>query len=289
VVTVAPILFKLGPIAVHGYGLMVAIGLLVCYPVLASDARRKGLDRLAGELASLYLWMLAAGYVGGKLFYVWTSPAEFEHVKATKGFLATLGNGFVFYGSLIACLPTLWWWLRRRKLPVLASIDTVILAAPIMLGLGRVGCFLSGCCHGCRTSSFLAVEFDHGQGLNHVPIHPAQLYETAGCAIVFAILWFRTRHRAPWPGFVTAVYLVLYAIERYVVELFRGDVVRGYLVGGGDLAPGDPPGFALSFSQGVSIVAVAAGALWLRKGSKLARRRAAARPRGRTGEFPARR
>jgi len=276
---VAPILFKLGPLTVHGYGLMVAIGLLACYPILASDARRKGFDQLAGNIPSLYLWMLVAGYIGGKLFYVWTSPADFEHVKATRGFAATLSNGFVFYGSLIFCLPTLWWWLKKRGLPILESLDTVILAAPVMLGLGRVGCFLSGCCHGCRTDSFLAVEFDHGQGLNHFRLHPAQLYETFGCAVVFAILWFWVRYRTKWPGYLTAVYLILYGIERYVVELFRGDSGRGYLIGGGDLQPGDPPGFALSFSQGVSIVAIAAGALWLWKGGggPAARKRAGKR------------
>ena len=87
---------------------------------------------LADNLGSLYLWMLAAGFVGGKLFYVWTSPGEFEDIKRTQGLMATLGKGFVFYGSLIFCLPVLWWWLRKRKLPVLDSIDTMILAAPIM-------------------------------------------------------------------------------------------------------------------------------------------------------------
>jgi phosphatidylglycerol:prolipoprotein diacylglycerol transferase len=270
---VAPILFKIGPLAIHGYGLMVAVGLLACYPILASDARRKGLNPLADQLASLYLWMLIAGYVGGKLFYVWSSPEEFEQVKATKGLAATLANGFVFYGSLIFCLPTLWWWLRRRSLPVLASIDTVIFAAPVMLGLGRVGCFLAGCCHGHRTDLPIAVTFDEGQGLRGVPIHPAQLYETLGCAIVFAILWFWARRRARWPGFVTALYLVLYGVERYVVELFRGDVVRGYLVGGSGLQPGDPPGLALAVSQGISLVAIAVGALWLVRGGRgLARR-----------------
>jgi phosphatidylglycerol:prolipoprotein diacylglycerol transferase len=212
--------------------------------------------------------MLVAGFLGGKLFYVWTSPEEFEHIKATKGFLATLSNGFVFYGSLIFCLPTLWWWLRKRKLPVLESLDTVILAAPVMLGLGRIGCFLSGCCHGCRTNAFLGVWFTHGQGLNEQWLHPAQLYETFGCAVVFAILWFWARHRSAWPGFVTAVYLVLYGVERYVIELFRGDVVRGYLIGGEALGPGDPPGLALSYSQAISLVAVAAGALWLWRGSR---------------------
>jgi phosphatidylglycerol---prolipoprotein diacylglyceryl transferase len=271
----APILFKLGPITVHGYGLMVAVGLLACFPILSSDARRKGLQALAENLASLYLWMLLAGYVGGKVFYMMTSPDEFAARKAAGGFFSTLGSGFVFYGSLIFCLPTLWWWLKQRGLPVMTSIDSVIFAAPVMLGLGRVGCFLAGCCYGCRWNGPFAVSFPPGglNGVPNVPLHPAQLYETVGCALVFAWLWFVARRNPPFPGYVTAVYLVLYGIERYVIELFRGDNERGFLIGA---APslGDCPGWRLSFSQAVSIVAVVAGVIWLIK----ARRRPAAPP-----------
>ena len=88
----APILFKIGPLTVHGYGLMVAVGLLACFPILSSDARRKGLHPLAENLASMYLWMLIAGYVGGKVFYMLTSPAEFQARKAAGGFFSTLGS-----------------------------------------------------------------------------------------------------------------------------------------------------------------------------------------------------
>jgi phosphatidylglycerol---prolipoprotein diacylglyceryl transferase len=261
-----PILFQIGPITVHGYGLMVALGLLLCFPVLRSEARRRKLFGLSDNLASLYLWMLVAGFIGGKLFYAWSSAEEFERIKATRGLMATMGNGFVFYGSLLTCLPVLWWWLRKRNLAVLPSVDTMILAAPIMLGLGRIGCFLSGCCHGCRVEPEhpLAVTFERGQGINGVPLHPAQLYETFGCAVVFAILWFFARRRDLFPGFVTAVYFVLYGIERIVVEFFRGDSVRGYIVGGADLKPGDPPPLlALAFSQAISLLVIAAGVIWL--------------------------
>jgi phosphatidylglycerol:prolipoprotein diacylglycerol transferase len=279
---VLPILFKVGPIAVHGYGFMVAVGLLACLPLLSSDARRKGLDRLAADLASLYLWMLGAGYVGGKLFYYFTSPDEFARRKAADGFLSTLGSGFVFYGSLIVCIPVLVWWLKKRGLPVLSSIDTVIIAAPVMLGLGRVGCFLAGCCYGCRTDGPLAVTFPRVEGSLHgapgVPVHPAQLYETVGCAVVFAILWFWARRHSTFPGFVTAVYLVLYGVERFVIELFRGDNERGFLFGGSPV-PGDPPGLAISFSQAVSIVAIAIGAIWLWKARRVPKP-AAPRARG---------
>jgi phosphatidylglycerol:prolipoprotein diacylglycerol transferase len=259
-----PILFRIGPLSVHGYGFMVAMGLLACIPILSSDARRKGLNALADNLASLYLWMLGAGYVGGKIFYILTSPDEFERRKAAGGFFSTLGTGFVFYGSLIVCLPVLWWWLKKRGLPMLESVDTVIMAAPVMLGLGRVGCFLAGCCYGCRTNAWLAVTFPPGglNGVPGIPLHPAQLYETFGCAVVFAILWFWARKHATFPGFVTAVYLILYGVERFVIEIFRGDNERGFLIGG-NLNLGDPPGMSLSFSQAVSLVAIPVGIIWL--------------------------
>ncbi len=263
----APTLFHLGPVPVQGYGFMIALGLITCFFMLSYEARRKGLDALARDIPSLYLWMLAAGFVGGKLFYFWTSPKEAAAAIHSGDVVGVIGNGFVFYGSLIFCLPTLWWWLRKRSLPGLRSIDVVILAAPVMLGTGRIGCFLGGCCYGSRCSGPLAVTFDHGRGLNHVPLHPAQLYETVGCYLVFAILWFFARHPPRWEGFIIALYFVLYGIERFVVECFRGDEERSFIIGGGGLKPGDPP-TGISFSQGVSILFVLGGALWLWKWRK---------------------
>ncbi len=258
----APTLFRIGPLAVQGYGFMVATGLMLCWLLLRHEGKRKHLDAIAADIPSLYLWMLAAGYVGGKLFYLWTSPEEAEAIKRESGALALVGTGFVFYGSLIFCLPTLWWWLKKRSLPILPSIDVVILAAPVMLGTGRIGCFLAGCCHGCRYDGPLAVTFHSGKGLQDVPIHPAQLYETFGCYLVFAILWFFVRKKPRFDGAVAAWYFVLYGIERFVVEWFRGDTARSFLFGGETLKVGDPP-TGVSFSQGVSILIVAAGIAWL--------------------------
>ncbi|HYC77377.1 MAG TPA: prolipoprotein diacylglyceryl transferase [Planctomycetota bacterium] len=272
----APEILRLGPLVLHGYGTMVGLGLVLCWFVLTAEARRKGLEPLARDLGSLYLWMLLAGFVGGKLYYVATSFDEFRGIWASGDWRRIFGKGFVFYGSLLTCIPVFARWLKPRGLPFLKALDVVIYAAPIMLGMGRVGCFLAGCCYGHRTDVPWAVVFTRGDGLNGVPLHPAQLYETLGCALIFAFLWFFVRGRERFDGHVTAVYFVLYGVERFTVEFFRGDVARGFVVGGEALKPGDPP-HGLAFSQVVSIPVALLGVLWLWRGLARARRGAPSR------------
>jgi phosphatidylglycerol---prolipoprotein diacylglyceryl transferase len=259
---VCPEILRLGPLVLHGYGTMVALGLVVSWLLLTREARRRGLDVLADKFGELVGWMLLSGFVGGKLYYVWSSPDEFREIVARGSVREILGKGFVFYGSLLTCIPTFWIWAKKRGLPILRSLDTIIFAAPVMLGLGRVGCFLSGCCFGHRADLPWAVDYPEGHATFGTRVHPAPLYETIGCAVVFVVLWFVVRPRAARPGVVVAAYLVLYGIERFVVEFFRGDAARGFLFGGESLKAGDPPS-GLAFSQAVSIPLVIGAATWL--------------------------
>lgn len=265
-----PELLRLGPFAFHGYGTMVALGLLVSWFVLQREAKRKGLDVLARDLLSLYGWMLVAGWIGGKLYYVLSSYDEFRGIWARGKPAEIVGKGFVFYGSLLTCIPTMRWWLKKRGLPFLPVLDVAILAAPIMLGLGRVGCFLAGCCYGHRCDVPWAVEYPASHATRGVPVHPAPLYETLGCALVLAILWWGVRPRARFPGHVVAAYFVLYGVERFFVEFFRGDAARGFVVGGEGLGAGDPPA-GLAVSQVISIPLVLLGVVWLAVGLRRAK------------------
>jgi phosphatidylglycerol:prolipoprotein diacylglycerol transferase len=265
-----PELLRLGPFVIYGYGGMVALGLVVSWFLLQREARRRGLEALARDLVSLYGWMLVAGWVGGKLYYVLSSYEEFRGIWARGKPGEIVGKGFVFYGSLLTCIPTLRWWLKKRGLPFLPVLDTAILAAPIMLGLGRVGCFLAGCCYGHRCDVPWAVHYPERHATQGLAVHPAPLYETLGCALIFAILWRYVRPRARFDGHVVAAYFVLYGVERFFVEFFRGDAGRGFVVGGDGLGPGDPPA-GLAVSQMISIPVVVVGVVWLVVGLRRAR------------------
>ncbi len=186
-------------------------------------------------------------------------------------------GGLAYYGGFLTAVPFAWWYVRRHKLGWWRTAD---LAAPgIMLGLffGRLGCFLNGCCYGKPTDSAIGVIFPLGGAtwraqqdahlitgnVHALPVHPTQLYESVGCFLVFAILYYVVRPRRRAFGQVFAWLLILYAIVRSVCEIWRDDD-RGVFFGG-----------LLSTSQLISIPLFLAGAALL---MYLARARRAAGP-----------
>jgi phosphatidylglycerol:prolipoprotein diacylglycerol transferase len=154
-------------------------------------------------------------------------------------------GGFAYYGGFLAATAFAFYYVRKHALGWWRTAD---LAAPaIALGLffGRVGCYLNGCCFGKPTDSAVGVVFPRGgsawraqldagliawNGAAH-PVHPTQLYEAIGCLAVFAALYFFVRPRRRAEGEVFAGLLILYAVVRSVIEIFRDDD-RGVFLGG---------------------------------------------------------
>ena len=117
-------------------------------------------------------------------------------------------------------------------------------------GFGRIGCFLAGCCYGRETNSVLSVTFQNSYfAPNHVALIPTQIYSSVLDFLHFALLLYIGRHKKS-DGQVAAFYLIFYSIGRFVLEFFRGDLIRGS-VG------------SLSTSQFISLFILAAGMLIL--------------------------
>jgi phosphatidylglycerol:prolipoprotein diacylglycerol transferase len=145
-----------------------------------------------------------------------------------------LRSGGVFYGGLIGAVAALVLLLRKRRIAFWTFVDMAAPAAALGHAIGRVGCFLAGCCWGRECSLPWAVTFTDpaaernvGVPLN-VPLHPTQLYESAGLLALCGLLLALGRRR---PGQVFAVYLGGYALLRFTIEFFRGDP-RGSVFGG---------------------------------------------------------
>jgi len=150
--------------------------------------------------------------------------------------LATFRAGGVFFGGLIAALLVAFFYLRRKRLPALAVADAVAPAIALGHVLGRVGCFLAGCCWGQQCDLPWAVTFTDplaqelfGTPL-WVPLHPTQLYEAFAEAVIFVILYLRFR-RAHRPGGIIGLYLVLYPAARFGVEFVRAHDVANPQLG----------------------------------------------------------
>ena len=135
------------------------------------------------------------------------------------------GGGMVWYGGAIlgGVLIALLAWQRRIRILELA--DLAMPAIVLGLGLGRVGCFLNGCCYGRPSSLPWAVTTRGG-----ATVHPTQLYETIACLGLFALTWWWWRHRR-WQGEVAALGVLGYAGWRFINEGLRGDTVASSFFG----------------------------------------------------------
>ena len=134
-----------------------------------------------------------------------------------------------FYGGLIGGVITFilvyrFYYLRHNE-PIMKHI-LVIAPACIALGhgVGRIGCFLSGCCYGIEDHSWMAVQFPH---LDHTVL-PTQLIEMIFLFLLAAVLAFLAFKEISYQNF--AIYMLSYGIFRFIIEFFRGDE-RGQLAG----------------------------------------------------------
>lgn len=217
-------------ISLHSYGLMIALGVLSAFYVTLYKSKKFGID--ADKLSSLFIWVILAAFVGGKLFFF------FEDIDKYWGDLAAMkramSGGFVFYGSLIFSIPTIVWWLRKEKVPVRPFLDILAFVGPVVHSFGRVGCFLAGCCHGKVCDSWFGVTFSHPDTLaafKNTPLYPTQLFDIGVNMIILLTVYF-IQKKQKFEGQLFLIYLMMYGVGRSIVEIYRGDEARGFLFGG---------------------------------------------------------
>ena len=210
-------LFSIGPLTVHGYGLMIGIGVLCCIFTGMKRAKKNGLSEDA--VIDIAIWGLLAGFLGAKLLYV---------IVECKRFLAdplsVLGSeGFVVYGGIIAGVLAAIIYCKRKKLVFLEYFDLCSASIALAQGFERIGCFLAGCCYGRETTSSLGVVFPEGSlAPAGVKVLPTQLFSSAGdFGIMFVLLWhYHHRKKVGDTGFL---YMLLYGIGRFGIEFLRND------------------------------------------------------------------
>lgn len=225
---------NLGPLTIHWYGVLVAVGFLVGLWTAGRRAPRAG---VAGEkIGDLGPWLIVGAVVGARLVYVVTYWREqFAGQPVWEIFMIHHG-GLVYYGGLAGATLAFLLSARWKKLPLWRTAD--ILAPSIALGyvFGRVGCLMNGCCYGRATAVPWAIRFPaghetHPAGLEATAVHPTQIYDSLlNLALYAALAWLFQRRK--FDGQVFAAYLMGYALTRSFVELFRGDYSAEHLHGG---------------------------------------------------------
>lgn len=225
-----PRLFHVGPVSIYSYGILTALGFLLAILWPTSLAKREGIS--ATKMEGLGLLIVLSAGVGSKLLTAWDYPGFYS--GAWSHFLSdqVLGRGGVFYGGFLLAVACSAVYCRLVELPGWQVADAVAPGLALAQGLGRVGCFLAGCCWGTPTELPFGVTFSSELAHNitgvplHVRLHPAQLYEAALVLFVIPFLvWLRKKRS--FPGQVILVYVLFYAFARFFLEFLRGDP-RGY-------------------------------------------------------------
>src|SRR5579871_3476231 len=222
-----PRLFEMGPITVYTYGLLLAAAYLLGLQLARVRAAKRGLD--ANRILDLGIYIIISALVGAKLLLLVTDWSSF---KADPRELLTLArSGGVFYGGLILAVIVALWYIVRAGLPLWTTCD--VFAPGIALGhvIGRFGCLFAGCCFGKPVSQahWWTVTFTDPFAASNVgtplgvPLYPTQLFEAgAELIILFLLLWSERKGRS-FAGRTFWLYMLLYAISRFIIEFYRGD------------------------------------------------------------------
>jgi phosphatidylglycerol---prolipoprotein diacylglyceryl transferase len=255
-----PILFEIPgwDVKVHSYGVMIC---LACFAALGMSVWRARRDKIDTNVVyELATWLFLGGVIGARAFYVVLHP---ETIHSFGDIFRSWQGGNVFYGCILGGLTGSLLYRWRRPYPLMKMLDVAAPAVAIGAAVGRIGCFLNGCCDGAVCNLPWGVRFPAGShawvrqanaGLISegsplsLPVHPTQLYAAAAALAVLGLLLAYL----PWrrrPGEVMAVLMVMYSITRWPIEALRADERALYA--------------GMTASQIISAVLVVAGlALW---------------------------
>jgi len=221
------------------YWLCGLVGLLLAGALAMLRQRVGRFSTPADDVLHILLLCLVGAMLGAKAFQV--IGFAFRHIThpgfwTWRTWAGVLSGGGVFYGGLIGAFAAMAIYVRKYRLDFLDVMDLLIPSVPLFHAFGRLGCFCAGCCYGIEAP--WGIVFTHALAApNGVPLVPVQLFEAGfNLLVMAALLLLRPARR----GTLLPLYLIAYAIGRFVLEFFRGDASRGV--------------FLFSTSQWISLV-----------------------------------
>jgi len=223
-----PILVKLGPLTIHTYGFLMAVGVALGLWFIYVQAKKAGMD--ANKIMDAAFYTIIISLIGAKLILLVSNFSYYMNYP--KELFSLARSGGVFQGGLTFGTIFAFWYFHRKKIPTWATADLIGTALALGHGFGRIGCYSAGCCYGREGAVPWAAVFKshYASELTGVPLdtplHPVQLYEAALNFLNFGIL-FLILKRKKFDGQVFAFYIINYSAIRFFTEYFRGDHAGG--------------------------------------------------------------
>ena len=195
---------------------MAFLGFLAAFFVVRYGLRRRDYDpRIAYDII---LWGYVGGWVGARIFVI---PAGWEYFVESPVLFLLSGSGWVWYGGVIGGALAIWLWARRNDIPILALGDICAPALSVGLGIGRIGCQLSGDGdYGVASDLPWAMAYPDGVVPTLERVHPAPVYEMIGCFLIAAYL-LRLAAKGRPLGHQLGLYLIASGVVRFAIEFIR--------------------------------------------------------------------
>jgi len=203
------------------YGIMTALGYIA--GIIYCIKNRERLKISKDDIFDIVFYIFLGAIIGGKLLYIlfywhdFIAAAPFDKIR----------YGFVFLGGFIGAVIAGVYILRKKKIPLLKGADFFAVPVPLGHAIGKIGCFLAGCCYGKVSQNFLSVKFSNPQclvpqHLHGIGLYPVQLIESALSLILFFVLHklYRRKH---FDGAIIAAFMTGFGILRFLAEFFRGE------------------------------------------------------------------
>lgn len=229
---------------VASYGLIIFIGIIIG-GIIAIQYFSKFNELKKDDVLFAILYAVIGVGIGAKLLYILTNiPFLIENYQTLDlwdTLMQMFKGGFVFYGGLLGGILGVYIYAKQFKIPFKSLLLTLLPVVPLIHAIGRIGCLCAGCCYGMEYDGFGAIVF-HNSVLapNNVPLFPMQIVE-AICNLIIFIILLCTYKKFLGTYKTLGLYLILYSIVRFILEFFRGDLIRGIY-------------FSLSTSQWISII-----------------------------------
>jgi prolipoprotein diacylglyceryl transferase len=276
-----PILFKLGPISVYSFGLMMAIAFLSANYFFSQEVKRRGENEKV--VVAITMIALIGGVAGSKLFSIFEDWDAFTHAPI-KTIISP--SGLTFYGGFIVATIGILMYLRKKKISFLKFADMIAPIVFLAYGIGRIGCQLAGDGdYGIPTTQSWGMHYTLGtakptlvfeeyfarfpaertawkyDSLKAIPTsidklgqqvtrfdevvicQPTPLFETILAVLCFAVIWGMRKKLEVSPGRIFYITIILMGIERFFIEILRIN----------------PLYFGLSMAQWISIALVLFG------------------------------
>jgi phosphatidylglycerol:prolipoprotein diacylglycerol transferase len=220
-----PTLFRIGPVEIRYYGLMYVIAIVVGIILLRKEIPRKKLPLTKDDIVSYAFWVVIAGILGGRIYYVLFMWKQFYAQNPLEIF-AIWHGGLAIHGGILGGALAAFIYSRVKKINFFDLTDAVSPMLALGQAFGRFGNFMNGDAHGLPTNLPWGIVFPRGSVAGDEfpgqPLHPVMLYELAGNVISFFILW-KLRKKNHKSGFIFAMYLLNYGIIRFLVSFLRAD------------------------------------------------------------------